>query len=89
MRAQKAADMGAMSRGPSHARTWVVPGHGWWRARRVRRGGTTVAVRARHRLLPWLSITVDTGDLRAGAEAVARELNRRAAGGQWLSRSGG
>jgi hypothetical protein len=38
-----------------------------------------VAVRARHRLLPWHSITVETCDLRAGAEAVARELQRRSA----------
>jgi hypothetical protein len=36
-------------------------------------------VRARHRLLPWHSITVETRDLRAGAEAIARELQRRAA----------
>jgi hypothetical protein len=60
-------------------RTWVVPGNTMWRARRVRRDGHTVAVRARHRLLPWNSITVEHRDLRAGAEAVARELQRRAA----------
>jgi hypothetical protein len=51
-----------------------------WRARRVRRDGNTVAIRARHRLLLWNSITVDTADLRMGAEAVARELQRRATG---------
>jgi hypothetical protein len=50
-----------------------------WRARRVRRDGGTVAVRARHRLLLWNSITVDKRDLRAGAEAIARELQRRTA----------
>jgi hypothetical protein len=49
-----------------------------WRARKVRRDGVTVAVRARHRLLPWQSITSDSRDLRAGAEAIARELHRRA-----------
>jgi hypothetical protein len=48
-----------------------------WRARRVRHDGHTVAVRARHRLLLWNSITVETRDLRAGAEAIARELQRR------------
>jgi hypothetical protein len=50
-----------------------------WVARRVRRDGSTVAVRARHRFLPWHSITVQTRDLRAGAEAVARELQSRPA----------
>jgi hypothetical protein len=45
----------------------------------VRQDGGTVAVRARHRLFPWNSITVETRDLRAGAEAIARELQRRAA----------
>jgi hypothetical protein len=54
-----------------------VPGHAMWRARRVRRDGSIVVVRARHRLLLWHSITVETRDLRAGAEAVARELQRR------------
>jgi hypothetical protein len=76
-----------MSWGSSRARTWIVPGNTLWRARRVRRGGTTVAIRARHRLFPWMSITVDTCDLRAGAEAVARELRRRRLGAQALSRS--
>jgi hypothetical protein len=59
-------------------RTWLVPGHVMWRARRVREDGATVAIRARHRLLPWNSITVETVDLRMGAEAVARELQSRA-----------
>ncbi len=59
------------------SRTWLVPGHTMWRARRVRMDGSTVAVRARHRLLPWHSITVESRDLRAGAEAIARELQRR------------
>ncbi len=67
------------------ARTWIVPGHGLWRARRVRVDDATVAVRARHLLLPWQSITVDTRDLRAGAEAVARELQHRAAQRQRLA----
>jgi hypothetical protein len=49
-----------------------------WRARRVRHDGGTIAIRARHVLLPWNSITVQTRDLRAGAEAIARELQRRA-----------
>jgi hypothetical protein len=48
-----------------------------WRARRVRQRGDTVAVRARHRLLPWQSITVPARDLRAGAEAIARKLQSR------------
>jgi hypothetical protein len=65
-----------MSR-PHQARTWLVPGHTMWRARRIRRAGTTVAIRARHRVLVWNTITVETRDLRAGAEAVARELQRR------------
>ncbi len=60
------------------SRTWLVPGHTMWRARPVRKDGNTVAVRARHRLLPWHTITVDSRDLRAGAEAIARELQRRA-----------
>jgi hypothetical protein len=51
-----------------------VPGHTMWRARTVRQNGHTVAVRARHRLLPWRSITVEKRDLRVGAEAIAREL---------------
>jgi hypothetical protein len=34
-----------------------------------------------------MSITVDARDLRAGAEAVARELSGRAAPAQSLSRS--
>jgi hypothetical protein len=34
-----------------------------------------------------MSITVDTPDLRAGAEAVARELSQRRYGGEVLSRS--
>ncbi len=55
-----------------------MPGHSMWRARRVRRAGTTIAVRARHRFLFWHSITIETGDLRAGAEAIAAELRRRA-----------
>jgi hypothetical protein len=76
-----------MSWGSSDARTWIVPGNSLWRARRVRRGGTTVAVRARHRLLPWMSITVDTRDLRAGAESVARELGQRRYGAEALRRS--
>jgi hypothetical protein len=67
------------------ARTWIVPGHGLWRARRVRVEGATVAVRARHLLLPWQSITVDTRDLRAGAEAIARELQHRSAQRQQLA----
>jgi hypothetical protein len=50
-----------------------------WRARRIRREGITVAVRARHRFLFWHSITVETRDLRAGAEAIASELRRRSA----------
>jgi hypothetical protein len=50
-----------------------------WRARRIRREGTTVAVRARHRVLFWHSLTVETRDLRAGAEAIACELRRRSA----------
>jgi hypothetical protein len=58
-------------------RTWIVPGHTMWRARRIRRAGNTVAIRARHRVLVWNTITVETRDLRAGAEAVARELQRR------------
>lgn len=58
-------------------KTWLVPGHTMWRARRVRRDGRTVAVRARHRLLLWSSITVESRDLRAGAEEIARELQRR------------
>jgi hypothetical protein len=66
-------------------RTWIVPGHGLWRARRVRVDGATVAVRARHLLLPWQSITVDTRDLRAGAEAIARELQHRSAQQQRLA----
>jgi hypothetical protein len=66
------------------SRTWLVPGHGSWRARRVRRDGTTVAIRARHRVLLWQTITVDARDLRAGAEAVARELQRRSAQRQML-----
>jgi hypothetical protein len=53
-----------------------------WRARRVRRDGATVAIRARHRLLPWQSITVETRDLRSGAEAIARELQREEASQQ-------
>jgi hypothetical protein len=79
--------MGHMSWGSSRARTWIVPGHSRWRARRVRRDGSTVAIRARHRLLPWMSVTVDSRDLRAGAEAVARELSRRRVGARALSRS--
>jgi hypothetical protein len=60
-------------------RTWLVPGHASWRARKVRQDGTTVAIRARHRLFLWQTITVDSRDLRAGAEAVARELQHRSA----------
>jgi len=59
-------------------KSWIVPGHRLWRARRVRRDGRVVAVRARHRVLLWNSITVQTRDLRSGAEAVARELQRNA-----------
>ena len=75
-----------MSR-PRQPRTRLVPGHNLWRARKVRHGGGTVAVRARHRLLPWHSITVETRDLRSGAEAIARELQRRAAQRQVLRQS--
>ena len=47
-----------------------------WRARRARGGWPqTVVVRARHRLLPWRTITVETRDLRYGYEAVARYLS--------------
>ena len=67
------------------ARTWIVPGHGLWRARRVRVDGVTVAIRARHLLLPWQSITVDTRDLRAGAEAIARDLQHRSSQQQRLA----
>ena len=56
-----------------------MPGHTMWRARHVRRDGRTVAVRARHRLLLWHSITVERRDLCAGAEAIAHEPQRRAA----------
>ncbi|MHB8657056.1 MAG: hypothetical protein ACYC91_03740 [Solirubrobacteraceae bacterium] len=55
-------------------RSWTIPGHPLWRARRVQSRGRTIAIRARHRLLPWQTITVETRDLRAGAEAVARHL---------------
>jgi hypothetical protein len=55
--------------------SWLVPGHQMWRARPMRRGGRTIAIRARHRLLRWHAITVDTRDLRYGAEAVARYLS--------------
>jgi len=61
------------------SRSWVVPGNPMWRARRVRRKGKVVAIRARHRLLPWHSITVQSRDLRAGAEAIARKLQQRSA----------
>jgi hypothetical protein len=74
-----AADTHAMARGTSNARSWTVPGHSAWLAHKVRRDGVTVAVRARNLLLPWQTITVDTCDLRAGAEAIARELHRRGA----------
>jgi hypothetical protein len=57
-----------------------VPGQRMWCARRVQRRGRLVAVRARHRLLPWQTITVETRDLRYGAEAVARYLSGRYAG---------
>jgi hypothetical protein len=63
--------------GPRERRTWLVPGHTMWRARKVRQDGVTIAVRARHRFLVWNSITVETRDLRSGAEAIARELQRR------------
>ncbi len=65
-------------------RTWLVPGNTMWRARRVKRDGKVVAIRARHRVFPWFSITVASRDLRAGAEAIARELQRRAAERQIL-----
>jgi hypothetical protein len=56
-----------------------VPGHSMWRARTVQCDGATIAVRGRHRLFLWQSITVESRDLRCGAEAIARELQRRAA----------
>ena len=61
-------------------RSWLVPGTLIWRVRRIRRDGHTVAVRARHRLWFWQTITVQTRDLRFGAEAVARYLQGRPAG---------
>lgn len=59
---------------------WTVPGHPLWRAKRVRRRGQVVAVRARHRVFRWRRITVQTRDLRHGAEAVARHLDGGIAG---------
>lgn len=51
-----------------------MPGSPAWRVRRVKQDGRTISVRARHRLLPWRTIEVETRDLRYGAEAVARHL---------------
>lgn len=53
----------------------VVPKHPLWRARRVLRDGITVAVRVRHRLLPWRAFEVDAGSLRSGAERASRMLS--------------
>ena len=57
-----------------------MPGHRMWSATHVRHRGHTIAIRARHRLFPWRRITVDTRDLRHGAEAVARHLDGGKAG---------
>lgn len=54
--------------------SWSVPGQRGWRARRVKRQGRKSAVSARHRVLFWRAITVETQDLRFGAEAIARYL---------------
>jgi hypothetical protein len=53
----------------------LVPGSRLWLARAVhsRRSGRP-AIRARHLLFPWQTITVDTADLRYGYEAVGRYL---------------
>lgn len=44
------------------------------------RGGVTRAIRARHRVLFWQTITVETRDLRYGYEAIARYLSGGHAG---------
>ena len=61
------------------ARKSTVPGHPLWRARTVR-DGSSRAVRARHRIWRWQTITVHTQDLRYGYEAIARYLSGGHAG---------
>ncbi len=56
-------------------KSMLVPGHQIWRAVRSRRGKPAGVVCARHRVLRWQKITVQTRDLRYGAEAIARYLN--------------
>jgi hypothetical protein len=67
------------------ARKSTVPGHPMWRARTVG-DGRGRAVRARHRIWVWQTITVETRDLRYGYEAIARYLSGGHAGYRVIDR---